>query len=198
MKQVIVIHGGNAFDTYDEYLDDLKKKELTLERLKSNDWKSSLADTLGSEFDVLTPRMPNAQNAKYLEWKIWFEKLIPLLDEIVVFVGHSLGGIFLAKYLSENIYPKKIRATLLVAAPYNTPTHHPLADFTLTTSFQQLAEQGGEIILFHSSDDVVVEFENLEKYHMALPQAKTCIFQDKGHFNQEEFPELVSIIKEIV
>lgn len=126
-KQLLVIHGGDAFETYDDYLKYLKTREISLERLKSNGWKKNLSDILGEEYDVLLPQMPNSQNARYLEWKIWFERLIPLLNETVVLVGHSLGGIFLAKYLSENDFPKQVKATFLIAAPYNTATQHPLS-----------------------------------------------------------------------
>jgi len=30
-----------------------------------------------------------------------------------------------------------------------------------------------------------------------LPDAKTLIFKDKGHFRQETFPEIVELIKNI-
>ena len=149
-KQIVVIHGGDAFDTYGEYLSYLKNKEVSLERIQFKDWKRNLSDDLGVEAQVLTPQMPNSQNARYLEWKIWFEKIISLLGENVIFVGHSLGGIFLAKYLSENNYQKIIKAVFLVAAPYNTETDHPLVDFNIENDLSSFARQGGKIFLYHS------------------------------------------------
>lgn len=187
-KQILVIHGGEAFDTYEEYVAALKTWEVSLDNKKG--WKSSLQETLGDEYTVIQPRMPNATNAKYAEWKIWFEKYIPLLEESVIFIGHSLGGIFLAKYLSEEIYPKKITATFLVAAPYNTETNHPLADFNITQPLTKFEEQGGEIYLYHSNDDQVVPFSNFERYRNELPNTHVRIFDDRGHFNGEEFVEL--------
>ncbi len=62
--------------------------------------------------------MPNKTNAQFEEWKIWFEKFIPFLNDGVILVGHSLGGVFLAKYLSENKFPKKIGGVFLVSAVY--------------------------------------------------------------------------------
>lgn len=105
--QVVVIHGGDPFNTYEEYLTFLKNKELTLERLRRKDWKVPFENNLGEQYEVLAPAMPNKQNAKFSEWKLWFEKVTPLLNNEVILVGHSLGGIFLTKYLSENAYPKK-------------------------------------------------------------------------------------------
>ncbi len=194
-KQVVVIHGGDAFNTYEEYLEDLKSVTLNLERLRSRGWKSSFQEKLGDEYDVLIPDMPNKMNAKYLEWKIWFEKLIPLMDEKVAFIGHSLGGIFLAKYLSENSFPKTIKATFLIATPYNTTNNHPLADFVISEQLEGLEKQAGKLFIYHSKDDPVVPFEDLQKYVIALPKAQAKIFEDRKHFNQPEFPELVENIK---
>lgn len=194
-KQILVIHGGNAFETQEQYLQHLKAKEITLNRLRAKGWKDKLGEVLGQGYDVLTPHMPNNQNARYAEWKIWFEKIIPLLDEEVILIGHSLGGIFLAKYLSENNYPKRIKATFLVAAPFNTPTEHPLVDFILTTKLENFSKQGGKIFLYQSQDDHDVRFSNFQKYQQALPLAKTRIFEDKGHFNLEKFEEIIDDIR---
>lgn len=197
-KQVVLIDGGETFQTYEEYLDFLKSLDLKLERLRAKKWHDSLGDVLGESFDVLVPKMPNKLNAKYAEWKIYFEKIVPLLDPEVILIGHSLGGIFLAKYLSENDFPKKIVATFLLAAPYDDQGKpYSLADFALPGSLNKLTAQGGTIFLYHSKDDPVVDFSDMEKYQKALPQAKTKIFADRGHFLHVAFPELVENIKHI-
>lgn len=192
VQQVFVIHGGDAHSSYEEYLQALRAKEVTLERLRSQDWKTNLPETLGSNFEVFLPRFPNPQSAKYIEWKIYFEKLVPLMQPNVILIGHSLGGIFLAKYLSEEQMPVSVRGTFLVAAPYNTPDIHPLADFVLAPDLSKITEQGGEVTLYHSSDDTVVPFSNLENYCQALPKARSVVFHDRGHFNAATFPELVA------
>lgn len=196
-QQIIVIHGGNAFEKYEEYLDYLRNKETTIEKMRFKDWKANLGTVLGDEYDVLNPQMPNASNARYAEWKIWFEKLILLFDEDIIFIGHSLGGVFLAKYLSENDYPKKIKATFLVAAPFNTDEEHPLVDFVISNNLERFAKQGGKIFIYQSRDDEVVPFSNSDSYKKALPEAILKVFEDRQHFNQKEFPEIVETIKSI-
>ncbi len=196
-QQVVVIHGGNAFDNYQDYLDNLKKKEISLEKLYLRGWKENLGNDLGEGFDVLAPRMPNSQNARYLEWKIWFEKIIPFLDDNLIFIGHSLGGIFLVKYLTENNYPKKIKAVLLVGIPYNTPTRHPLADFNITKPLANFTRQAGKIVIFHSKDDKIVPFSNAKQFLKEIPNAVFNSFKDRGHFNQETFPEIIKLIKNL-
>lgn len=194
-QQVLVIHGGNAFDSYDEYLEDLKKKEIKPQKLRAYGWKNNLGNVLGENFDVITPEMPNAQNAKYLEWKIWFEKIIPYLENGLILIGHSLGGIFLAKYLSENKFPKRIKALILVAPPYNTAKIHPLADFNLTKPLNNLSKQIDKIILFQSRDDKIVPFANSKHYKNEIPNLELIIFENRGHFSEDEFPEIVEKIK---
>lgn len=198
-KQVLVIHGGNAFDTYEKYIAYLTNKKLTLDDLEVSGWKQSLGKALGKDFEVFLPQMPNARNARYLEWKIWFEKIIPLLNEEIVLVGHSLGGLFLAKYLSENDCSKKIVATFLVAAPFNTKTKFDFVDFVLKdNSLKKMNKQGGKIFIFQSEDDEVVPYADSKKYKKVLPDSKMIVFKDRGHFHQPNFPEIVKEIKKVL
>ncbi len=194
-KQVVIISGGDTFETYEEYMDFLRDFEIDIERYKSDksDWKPWLRKALGEDYEVILPIMPNRSNAQFNEWKIWFEKLIPFLRDGVVLIGHSLGGIFLSKYLSENQFPKKIKAVFLVSAVYDKDEEgYGAASFSLP---DQLNLQTDKIYLYHSKDDQVVSFSALEQYKKALPKAQTRIFKDKGHFNQSEFPELAQDIK---
>jgi len=44
-------------------------------------------------------------------------------------------------------------------------------------------------------DDPVVPFAQVKKYKIELPNAEEIIFEDREHFSQEEFPELVKALK---
>ncbi|OIP79498.1 MAG: hypothetical protein COT39_03570 [Parcubacteria group bacterium CG08_land_8_20_14_0_20_48_21] len=201
-KQVVVIHGGTSFKTYEDYISYLKNKKISIEKLRlRKEWKDTLPSELGDDYEILVPRMPNGMNAHYEEWKLWFERIANLLNDNVVLVGHSLGGIFLAKYLSENIFPKRVIATMLVAPPFDDggelESGESLADFALPSSLAKFTEQSGKIYLIHSKDDPVVPFTHLKKYQQALPNAETVVFEHREHFNQETFPEIIALIKSI-
>lgn len=201
-KQILIIHGGTSFNTYVDYLAYLKTKDINIDKIRPRkDWKDSLIFELGDEYDILLPRMPNVTNARYEEWKIWFKNIEKVIDDPIILIGHSLGGIFLAKYLSENTLPKSIAATILVAAPYDDADaadgRESLADFALPASLAQFEQQSGKIYLMHSKDDPVVPFAQLKKYQQALPGAKMIIFEDREHFNQETFPEITALLKSI-
>jgi predicted alpha/beta hydrolase family esterase len=194
MKQIIVIHGVDTFDSYDDYLAFLQGYEIDKSIFCKGGWKENLPKDVGGEYEVLLPSMPNKFNAKYLEWKIWFEKMIPLFEPEIILIGYSLGGIFLAKYLAENNFSKKAKALFLVAAPFNDVDIYSLADFGLPTSLEKCAEQVENIFIYQSEDDPVVPFFEAAKYQEKLPKAQLKIFKDMGHFNQDNFPELVEQI----
>src|SRR4051812_8478973 len=108
--QVLIIHGGMTFKKRTDYLHFLKVREVTLgKRIR---WSDDYLDKkLGADFEITRPRMPLQDNAKYEEWKVHFERYVPKLKNNCILIGNSLGGIFLAKYLSENKFPKKILST---------------------------------------------------------------------------------------
>ena len=197
-RQILIIHGGETFNLYDEYLNFLKNYRIDLEKINKKKWKDYIQEELGDEYEVIAPTMPSKYNAKYVEWKIWFEKFIPYLRDDVIFIGSSLGGTFLAKYLSENSLPIKIACTFLIAAPFDEKDKkESLADFILPKTLEKFESQAEKILLFHSEDDPIVPYRDFEKYSNALPKAEKLIFKDRGHFIQEEFQELIEKIKSI-
>ena len=138
-KQILVIHGGDSYSTHAKYLRALKNEKIDFDKMRASGWKDNLQKSLGNKFEVFRPQMPNRENARYTEWKIWFEKILPLMDKDIVLVGHSLGGIFLAKYLSENKIKKNIRSVFLVAAPFvGRNNKYDLFDFKLKNNFKFL------------------------------------------------------------
>ena len=193
LTQVVLVHGGDSFATSEEYLDALKNWPVTINDFKpKDDWKARLPGVLGPAFEVLAPRMPNKQNARYEEWQIWFGRLVPFIKDDVILIGHSLGGIFLAKYLAQNRLPRKIRGLALVAPPHNSTPE--IGDFALLSSLQLVSDQVNKIAIFHSHDDPVVPFSESAAYQRDLPSAKIVALDGRGHLNQPEFPELLEWI----
>lgn len=196
-QQVVVIHGGDAFETYEEYWKFLQSYEITLDNgAQSKGWKDTLQVTLGGEYEVIRPRMPNATNAKYAEWKLWFEKYIPFLRDDVILVGHSLGGVFLAKYLSEEQFFKRVRSTHIVAAPFDIDEGRRVVEFSLPVSLERFSQQGGIVFFYHSVDDPIVAYTEILKFKNAVRDSRALTFEGRGHFLQESFPELIENIRE--
>src|SRR5688572_4980106 len=105
---VLIVHGGMTFKSEKDYLKYLKTKKVSL--AKKPFWEGALQEDLGRKFSVTMPRMPLSDNAKYRDWKILFERYLALQGRNYILIGASLGGVFLAKYLSENRLKQKPRA----------------------------------------------------------------------------------------
>ena len=196
-KQVVFVHGGQVYERYEEYIEDLKSfiVDPFTEKRK---WRMTLKETLGAEYEVFLPEMPNKMNAKYLEWEIWFDKHVPFLRDGVILVGHSLGASFFLRYLSERVLPVSVRALYLVAAPYFTSAQEKGGDFCFNkTSLGTISEEVEEIVLAHSVDDEVVPFGNLLLLKETFSEARIMEFADRGHLNQESLPELIADIKSL-
>jgi len=197
-KQVVIVHGGDTFETHEAYLDYLRNFKLELERCRvgKGSWKRWLQEALGEGYDILLPEMPSASNAQYDEWKLWLDKLMPLLDDEIILVGHSLGASFLVKYLSDGSCPKKVLGVFLVSGVFDTDSYgYGLASFAHRGTIDLHTEN---VYLYHSKDDPVVPFSAMEKFKEALPHAHARAFEDRRHMNQPEFPELAEDIRDLV
>jgi predicted alpha/beta hydrolase family esterase len=193
MKQVLIIHGGSSFNSYDSYFDALKAKTLTYEQLLTNQkWRDWIADTY-TNGDVLLPIFPNGSNAQYDEWVIYFEKLLPFLDKTSHLIGYSLGAMFLARYLHENTLAIPAARIILISPCYDDESTEELGSFKVTSAIG-LEKSAQEVHLFHSKDDPISPFTELAKFQSDLPAAETHIFEDRNHFFQPIFPELLDLL----
>ena len=199
-QQVFYIHGADAYLKREDFLESLRTREIRslpdLESMKK--WPSTLVEDLGEDYVVFKPSMPNSDNAKYDEWKIWFERHFEYLHDDIILVGWSQGGYFFAKYLTENDFPFKIKALFLLGAPLlsHNDDGEDGADFQFDSSkVGELAERTEKITIMHSKDDFVVPYEHALKYKEALPDAELVTFEDKNHFLVEELPELLERIR---
>lgn len=197
-KQLIFIHGGMTFKNRSEYLDFLKNMEVSFDNAET--WNHSYLDkSLNKYFAIHRLRMPLKENANYEDWKIVFEKYLPLLEDGVVLIGYSLGGIFLAKYLSENVFPKKLAAVYLLAAPYDDslPGERLLGGFVLKKDLSLILKNCAKTRFLFSQDDTSVPLSQAKKYRASLPQAYIGITnKGEGHFRAEKLPELIKLIKD--
>jgi len=195
--QIFIIHGGMTFKNKKDYLYFLKNRKISIK--KKDDWTADyLREKLGNRFEIIKPRMPLQDNAKYGDWKIHFERHFPKLRNNIILIGNSLGAIFLAKYLSENRFPKKILSTYLICPPFdNTLTGEDLVGgVNLKSDLSLLEKSSKNLYLMFSKDDNVVPVSHAEKYRKKLKNAKIIIYKSKnGHFVISKFPEIVKLIK---
>jgi predicted alpha/beta hydrolase family esterase len=135
---------------------------------------------------------------RYDEWKKEFERFDITPETILV--GHSCGGGFLVRYLSEHKDLKVGKVALV--APWINPDKNPRSDtadffdFTIDPDFPARATSA---TVFVSSDDEPSVIETVNILHDKVRGLKFKEYTDKGHFvlgsmKTEKFPELLEAI----
>lgn len=195
MKQIIIINWWSCFITKEDFYKALQNRDYNPFKRGKN-WNNWLIEQLKETHQTMIPEMPNKFNADYIAWKIWFERHFPFLNnEDVILIGRSFGGIFLAKYLSENVFPKKIKQLHFISATFENNKHEDIWNFRFNPNqLQNLVSQVDKIFIYHSKDDKEVPYSHSEKYKEYLPSANFIAFENRGHFREETFPELLENI----
>ncbi len=195
--QILLIHGGTTFKNQKDYRRFLKTRPVSIE--KRMRWSEGYLDSrLGRDFEIIRPAMPLKENARYADWKVHFERFFPFLRNDLILIGTSLGGIFLAKYLSENKFLQKILSVYLICPPFDDtlPEENLVGGFKLKHDLSLIEKNAKNLSLLFSRDDNVVPVSHATKYAAKFKKANIIIYASKnGHFKVPEFPEIVKMIR---
>lgn len=190
MKNAIIVHGKPPKD---EYYGDKYSSSSNF------GWIPWLQKKLVQQgIDTQTPEMLNAWKPEYEIWKKEFERYDITQDTLLV--GHSCGGGFLVRWLSEN---KNVKAgKVILVAPWIDPNNA----YTASTGFfdfqidPKISDRCIEIVIFISDDDQedILETVNIIK-KAALKNLRIREFKAYGHFipdhmKTDKFPELLEEI----
>lgn len=197
-KQILFIRGGETFANKEDFYKYISTVQLDPYKEKKS-WRDWVIEILKDEYDFLCPNMPSKQDADYKAWKIWFERYLDFInDEGLILIGSSLGATFLLKYLSENSFSKKIsQLHLVVPAVFDDfLTIERLNTFLFDLEkINVISNICDNIYLWGSKDDPLVSFKNSEIVKENLSNAEFHVFEDRGHFFVETFPEILEVIK---
>jgi predicted alpha/beta hydrolase family esterase len=186
MKTAIILHGMPDRKGYNNPLNDAEsnchwlpwiQKQLTVHHILAQ-----------------TPELPEPYAPDYEAWKRVFEQF--LFDEETLLIGHSCGGGFLVRYLSENDI--KVGKVVLVAPWLDPDKDHCPEFFNFTIKRNLVASTAGVTILVSTDDDKDI-LDSVEKIKSECDDVEVKEFTDKGHFTlsqmgTKEFPELLKII----
>lgn len=146
--------------------------------------------------DVLaqTPELPRPFSPDYNAWKNEFERLAP--DEQTLLVGHSCGGGFLVRWLSENPHIQVAKVVLVAPWLDIEKDYTPLFEFPLRRTIARQSRNGIEIL--YSTNDGQALQSSLQHLRSGLDDVRYHEFIEYGHFclsdmKTRQFPELLSI-----
>lgn len=187
MKNAIIVHGWNSKN---EYFDE---GELSPSNRHWIPWLQKKLLMLG--YHTQTPEMPEPHTPKYDLWKSEFEKFKP--EESDILIGHSCGGGFLLRWLSEN---KTNHEKIILVAPWLDPFREETTDFFEFDIDPEITNRTPNTHLFISDDDEKSIADSYDKIFNVLPEIRTHNFSDKGHFTENDlgskkFPEILELVK---
>lgn len=188
MKQSILIHGWNTKEEFD----DPKKPTA------SNDhWFPWLTKQLMVRgIHTIAPEMPKGYDPDYNIWKKELERFD--ISQNTLLIGHSCGGGFLVRWLSENEI--RVGKVILVAPwmgiDFGEKFDKSFFDFEIN---QNIADKTQGFAVFYSKDDFPAIIDSVDILKNSLGNVQYHEFMDKGHFTKtslgtEEFPELLEEI----
>ncbi len=180
MKTAIIIHGSPSKE---EYYDPNIPSPSNSQFLPWLQKQLSLKD-----INAQTPEMPSPFNPVYEEWKQIFEKFE--VDESTILVGHSCGGGFLVRWLSEN--KVKVGHVVLVEPwlDIEKDLKTGMFDFEIDPNFPSRTEK---TTIFYAEDCESYLKLSIDKLIDTLVGAEIKMLSGKrNHFCEPVFPEVLS------
>lgn len=187
MKNAIILHGM------------LSRKEYYRDKYPSGSnshWLPWLQKQLiMRDIAAQTPEIPYAFAPNYAVWRKEFERYDITPETILV--GHSCGGGFIVRWLSEHLEARVGKVVLV--APWIDPDRTETTDFFDFILDPNVAKRTTSLTIFNSDND----YESVQKTVQILRDTTKDIhyreFHEYGHFCRkhlgcEEFPELLEEI----
>ena len=131
--------------------------------------------------------MYRAFEPDYPTWRREFERYD--VTPHTLLVGHSCGGGFLVRWLSE--HPTVRVGTVVLVAPWIDPDRHLASDFMRFDLDGDLVARTQGVHIFGSDDDGDTILRSVAILRDALPAARYREFPGAGHFLDRTFPELL-------
>lgn len=138
---------------------------------------------------------PEVFRAYEMSWDAWVQEVerFTIVPETTL-VGHSMGGGFWVRYLSE--HPEISVDKVILVAPWVNINHEEDTNFFAFELDPNITERANEFNIFASDNDGNEVQSSVNYLVKELPNAKVRTFHEYGHFTQRtlkdnKFPELL-------
>ena len=150
---------------------------------------ASLANELGSDYEVHYPIMPHEDRPDYPAWnRILIEQLARLGDGVIL-VGHSVGATIVVWSLAEGQPQHQMAGVFLIAAPFVGDGGWQIEDFAPPKDIGTRVPDV-PIYLYHGREDETVPFAHVDLYAAALPQAFVRRLAGRNHQLDDDLSEV--------
>ena len=162
-------------------------------------WDNKLVDSLrhelGAGYDIRYPRMPDEANPDYANWSAALQQVFSKLNVEAIVVGHSIGGTILINMLAEQQPTQKLRAIMLIAAPFVGEGGWPSEDWEPQRDIGSKLTAGLAVYIFHGLADDTAPPSHADLYAREIPQAIVCRLPDRDHQLNNDLREIAAVIK---
>lgn len=186
MKTAIILHGMPSKEGYYNPESEAQSNEHWLPWIQK---KLILKDILAQAIEL-----PKPYNPVYEDWKKVFEQLN--VNEETILIGHSCGGGFLIRWLSENNV--KVGKVALIAPwiDIEGELENNFFDFQIDRDFPKKTKK---VDIFYSDDDEKELLSSRDFLKEKVVDAHYHDLKGRGHFvfsdmGTREFPELLDVL----
>lgn len=142
-----------------------------------------------------TPEVPRCYTPDYAVWCKEFERFE--ITPQTILVGHSCGGGFIVRWLSE--HPEIKASKVVLVAPWLDPNRDDTTDFFDFKIDPNLVERTKGTTIFNSDNDYASVQETVKILRDQIQNVSYREFHNYGHFchkdlGTEAFPELLEEI----
>lgn len=173
MKKVVIIHGNGGCTAESAWLpwlkNELEKKGLT----------------------VIVPTMPDNVQAKSSVWLPYMRDTLKC-DQNTIVIGHSSGAVAAMRYAEQY----KLKGSVLVGACYTDlgyESERIAGYYDKPWLWDKIKANQEWIAVMSSTDDPYIPIEQAHHIQKNL-DAQYLEFNDQGHFQNKEIPEVVALI----
>lgn len=187
MKNAIILHGMPSKQEY------YGPKHPSMSNSHWLPWLQG--QLLKKDIAASTPEVPLSYDP---QWEVWCREVERYeIGPETTLIGHSCGGGFWVRYLSE--HPELKVGKVILVAPWLDPDGDETKGFFDSQIDPRIASRTGGLIIFHSDNDM----GNVQKSVVVLREKIDGLvyneFAKYGHFTYqdmgtEEFPELLEEI----
>jgi predicted alpha/beta hydrolase family esterase len=158
---------------------------------------ASLQKELGASYVLRYPQMPGESKPEMQRWKAEVAKELEALEGKVILVGHSVGGVAVLRYLSEERVEKPIAGLFLLAAPSWDEENWNFDDLRLPRDLAAKLSRIPRVFLYHNRDDEIVPFSHLALHAARLPGAVVHESDKGGHQFGNDLANVASDIRKL-
>jgi predicted alpha/beta hydrolase family esterase len=141
----------------------------------------SLRRSLGPDYQVHYPAMPNEGDPNDETWRAEIRRQLDEIGGDTLLVGHSIGAYVVVSFLVRDRGRSTLPGVFLIATPFVGEGGWQVSDLAMPEDFVEVLPSGVPIFFYHPRDDDVVPFAHLGLYRQKIRQATMRELESGGH-----------------